>query len=223
MAPARDKKKGIVLLSGGMDSATVLFLAKNRGYDLTALIFDYHQSHHKEVECAKKLCRKAGTPYYLIKTGLPWTRSSLTRKNIPVELNRKLLNKKIPLTYVSGRNIIFLSYAVSCAESLNAANVFIGAHIHDYSGYPDCRPAFLRAFQKAAGLGTKRGMIRILAPLLNKSKKDIIATGISLGVPYAMTWSCYKGGKRPCGLCDSCRYRSQGFAALGVKDPLEKK
>ena len=220
MARPYAKKKGVILLSGGIDSATTLYFAKSKGYDLTALIFDYGQGHKKEVECAKKIARQNRVPYKFVSIVLPWIKSSLTCRDIAVPVNRRLTDKRVPSTYVSGRNIIFLSYAVSLAESINAGSIFIGAHIQDYSGYPDCRPEFIKAFEKAAGLGTKCPGIRVLAPLLRKSKKDIIRLGLSLGVPYGLTWSCYKGAKVPCGECDSCRYRMDAFKSLGLKDPV---
>jgi 7-cyano-7-deazaguanine synthase len=213
------KKKGVILLSGGVDSATTLYIAKKKGFSLTAVIFNYHQGHKKEIECAKKIARLNKVPYKVIVITLPWAKSSLTRKSMAVPLNRKLSDKAIPSTYVSGRNIIFLSYAVSLAESIKADSVFIGAHVEDYSGYPDCRPEFIKAFEKAAKLGVKNSSIKVIAPLLNKNKKEIIRLGIALGVPYEFTWSCYKGADRPCCECDSCRYRMNAFTALRLKDP----
>ena len=220
MEPERIKKKGFILLSGGADSATVLYFARSKGFDLTALIFDYGQGHKKEIECAKSLAKINDLGYRLVKTRLPWAKSSLTSKRIAVETGREPADKTIPRTYVSGRNIIFLSYAVSLAESVGAGTIFIGAHIEDYSGYPDCRPEFLSAFEQAASWGIKEPNMRIAAPLIKKSKKAIIRLGLSLGVPYELTWSCYKGGKRACGQCDSCRYRREAFESLGRSDPL---
>jgi 7-cyano-7-deazaguanine synthase len=213
-------KRGIILLSGGIDSAITLYWAQDKGYRLTALIFDYSQRHKKEIRCARDLAAGLGVPYYVIRTDLSWTKSSLTDTCLPIPRRRRLSIAAVPVTYVSGRNIIFLSYAFSLAESIRAQSVFIGAHIQDYSGYPDCRPGFLAKFQQAAGEGLKSRKIKIVAPLINKNKRDIIALGLKLGVPFDHTWSCYQGKKNPCGSCDSCRFRAEGFRALGLSDPL---
>ena len=216
-------RKGVILLSGGIDSAVTLYFAKNKGYRLKALIFDYNQRHKKEIECAKKIAGLNKIDYRLIKCDLSWARSSLTKKKLKVPWQRNLRGKDIPLTYVSGRNIIFLSYAASLAESIKAKAIFIGAHIEDYSGYPDCRPDFLNSFQKALNLGLREKGLRIVTPLLNKKKRDIIRMGKRFGVPFEYTWSCYEGKKLPCLRCDSCRFRTAAFSKLGLKDPLLKK
>lgn len=212
--------KAVILLSGGLDSATALYFAKKQGYRLTALIFSYHQRHKKEVESAKKIAALNKVAYHVIKISLGWTHSSLTDTKKGVPLNRNLAIHEIPSTYVAARNIVFLSYAFSLAESIGAKKVFIGAHIQDYSGYPDCRPQFLKAFEKAANAGMKQGDIKIEAPLINKSKKEIIQLGLKLGVPFQHTWSCYQGGSSPCKKCDSCRFRIKAFHQLGMEDPL---
>lgn len=213
-------RKGVILLSGGLDSAVTLYYAKKSGDKLTALIFDYNQRHKREVECAVRLAGLNNIKFYIIKINLDWTKSSLTNKKINVPLNRSLGNVKIPRTYVSGRNIIFLSYAASLAESIGAKSIFIGAHIQDYSGYPDCRKEFLKSFERALGQGLKNKDIKIIAPLLNKSKKEIIRLGQRLKVPFELTLSCYNGNVRPCLKCDSCRFRIRAFEELGMKDPL---
>ena len=213
-------KKGVILLSGGIDSAVTLYLAKSKGYRLKALIFDYGQRHAKEIERAKKIAYLNKVEYCLLKCDLPWAKSSLTDKKIKVSFQKKLGGGKVPLTYVSGRNIIFLSYAASCAESIKAKTIFIGAHIHDYPDYPDCRPEFLKSLQKALNLGIKDKGIKIGAPLLNKNKMEIVKMGRKLGVPFEYTWSCYNGGKLPCQRCDSCRFRMKAFRELGLRDPL---
>ncbi len=216
----KENNKGIVLLSGGIDSAVTLYLARKYGYHLIALIFDYGQRHHKEIESAKRIARFNRIPYKIIPIRLDWTPSSLTQKGQRVPFNRDLRSKKVPSTYVPGRNIIFLSYAVSLAESSDAGAVFIGAHVQDYSGYPDCRGEFLSSFEFAANKGLHHRGIRIIAPLIDKSKKEIVKLGADLGVPLDLTWSCYLGRAKPCMKCDSCRYRAQAFSQLNMKDPL---
>ena len=213
-------KRGIILLSGGIDSVTTLYFARKKGYKLIALIFDYNQRHKKEIRQAEKIARINKVECYRIKIDLAWTKSALTCKNIKVPLNRHLGSKKIPLTYVPGRNVIFLSYAFSLADSRQAKKIFIGAHIQDYSGYPDCRPEFLKKFELAVNLGIKQKGVKIVAPLIKKDKTGIIKMGRSLGVPFELTWSCYKGGEFPCLECDSCRFRIRAFENLGMKDPL---
>jgi len=221
-------KLAVVLLSGGLDSATVLYLAKARGYKCFCLIFDYGQKHRREIQSAKDIASLAKCAYRVLKISLPWKGSSLLDKceEIPrpaVKLGVQTVKKDIPSTYVPGRNIIFLSFALSYAEAIKAGAVFIGANALDYSGYPDCRPAFLRAFSKVAACGTKAGSsrsgIKICAPLVNKNKSQIIKLGASLKVPFASTWSCYRGGKSPCGRCESCFYRAKGFKEARLVDP----
>lgn len=218
--------KAVVLLSGGLDSAVTLYSALKKGYNCTCLIFDYGQRHKKEINYAKKIAVKAGCVYQLIKINLPWQGSSLLDNRIKISksalASKRQSAKKIPLTYVPGRNIIFLSFALSCAEAISAQAVFIGAHAQDYSGYPDCRPEFYRAFIKAAKAGTKTGVegkpIKIITPLINKNKSQIIKLGVKLDVPFEYTWSCYEGAESPCGTCDSCYFRAKGFKEAGLKD-----
>ena len=212
--------KAVILLSGGLDSTTTLYLAKNQGYALCAIIFDYNQRHKAEIDFAKKIAGLNNIEYHLVKIDLSWAKSSLTDDNIEVPHNRNLFYKEIPLTYVSARNIIFLSYAFSLAESISAKKIFIGAHIQDYSAYPDCRPEFFDGFQKAFNSGMKYQDIEIVAPLIDKSKKEIIEIGLNLGVPFQHTWSCYQGGELPCEKCDICRFRMKAFEELGMKDPI---
>lgn len=216
-------KKAVILLSGGLDSATTLYLAKEKGYQCFCLIFDYGQRHKKEINSAKKIAQAAGSIWQVIKIALPWKGSSLLDRRTPVSSIRYQVSG-IPLTYVPGRNIIFLSFALSYAEAIKAEAICIGANAIDYSGYPDCRPEFYQAFIQAARLGTKFAVegqpIRILTPLIQKTKAQIIKLGMKLGVPYALTWSCYEGGKLPCGKCDSCRFRAKGFREAGLSDPI---
>lgn len=211
-------------MSGGLDSAVTLYFARKKGFKCSCLIFDYGQRHRREIEAAKKIAQIAGCGYYIIKISLPWKGSSLLDKKISL-LKRPMTHdsrRAIPLTYVPGRNIIFLSFAFSYAEAIAAKAIFIGAHAQDYSGYPDCRPEFYRAFGRAADAGTKAGVegarIKIVTPLIHKNKAQIIRLGASLGVPFKMTWSCYRGGKRPCGKCDSCYYRMKGFKEAGISE-----
>jgi len=225
------RQQAIVLLSGGLDSAVALYVAKSRGLKCHCLIFDYGQRHKRELKSAKAIARKARCPWRILKISLPWKGSALLDKEAKIGASLKVQGydgkKKIPATYVPGRNIIFLSFALSFAESLGAVAIYIGAHSHDYSGYPDCRLEFFRAFRRLASLGTKTGIekkkISIFAPLLHKNKSQIIRMGNKLGVPIELTWSCYEGKARPCRKCDSCYYREKGFREAGLHDPLIKK
>ncbi len=222
-------KSAVVLLSGGMDSATSLAIAKEQGYEIVALTFAYGQKHRKELECAQNIARCFGVKEHLVITLMlgEHLKSSLTRSSmeVPEGRSREEMAGAIPNTYVPSRNIIFLSIAASIAESRGADAVFIAANSVDYSGYPDCTPEFMSSFQKVLDVGTKAGKegrgIRVEAPLLTKSKADIVREAVRLKVPLELTWSCYKGGSKPCGRCDSCLLRLEGFAKAGVKDPLE--
>ena len=224
----RAKAKAVVLLSGGLDSAVTLYYARKQGYSCACVSFDYGQRHSRELQAASRVARAAGCEHYKIRISLPWKGSSLLDKS--VGLPQRSAGKSpgvaaVPNTYVPARNIIFLSFAVSCAEAINAEAVFIGANAIDYSGYPDCRPAFYSAFRRSVLAGTKRGVekrpVKILTPLIRKTKAGIVKLGLDLKVPFGLTWSCYSGGKQPCGRCDSCFYRRKGFIEAGVTDPLE--
>jgi len=212
---ARDK--AVVLLSGGIDSTVTLYLVKKYRFGPYVLIFDYKQRHKKEILFAVNTAKRLKAPYKIVKIGFPWGGSALTDRKIKVPLTK---SRGIPVTYVPGRNLVFLSLAVSFAETIKAKKIFIGAHIQDYSGYPDCRPEFLESFSRTANLGIKHKGIKIESPLLDKGKTEIIKLGYSLGVDFSKTWSCYQGSKNPCGKCDSCRYRREGFKKAGFPDPL---
>ncbi|MCM8783098.1 MAG: 7-cyano-7-deazaguanine synthase QueC [Candidatus Omnitrophica bacterium] len=219
-------KKAIVLLSGGIDSTTSLYLAKKKGFEGFCLIFDYGQRHKREIESAKRIASLARCKYQVLKIDLPWKGSSLLdrRKDIPSSTHHTAL--KIPSTYVPARNIIFLSFALSWAETIGAEAIFIGAHAQDYSGYPDCRPEFYQAFRKIMTTGTRMGIegrfIKILTPLIDRTKAQIIKLARQLRVPFELTWSCYRGGRFPCGRCPSCYFRAKGFKEAGIIDPLIK-
>jgi len=202
-------KKAIVLLSGGMDSAVTLYIARKMGYKTYCLIFDYGQRHKKEVGFAKQLARIADSEYSVLNIRLPWGKSALLDKRTKVPENRR--SSGIPVTYVPARNTIFISFALSFAEAIEAKRIFIGANARDFSGYPDCRPLYFKRFNRLLKKATKAAGIRIEAPLLHKTKREIVEIGRRLGVPFELTWSCYKGGKGPCGRCDACRLREKGF------------
>jgi len=221
--------KAVVLLSGGIDSSTTLYIALKKGYECYALIIDYGQRHDREIKSALNVARRANCSQTKITDiKLPWAGSALLDKNIAIPGGRSTgeMAGDIPVTYVPARNIIFLSMAVSWAEVLGAEAVFIGANAVDYSGYPDCRPEFYKAFREAVSKGTKAGVegkeIKIVTPLIDLTKAQIVAEGMKLGVPYEYTWSCYKGGDCPCGECDSCLLRAMGFKKAGFADPALK-
>jgi len=221
----RGKPKAVVLLSGGLDSAVTLLLALREGYECRALTFDYGQRHRLEIARAARIAAEAGVALEVVKLELPWKGSSLLdrRERLPAERSADGISSGgIPTTYVPARNSIFLSFAASFAEAIGADAVFIGAHYEDSSGYPDCRREYLEAFDKAMGLGTKRGAEGRLAlkfPLADKTKAQIIRLGRSLGVPFQFTLSCYEGWEKPCMQCDSCVLRAKGFKEAGIEDP----
>ena len=220
-------KKAIVLLSGGLDSTTTLYYALNRDFKIYCLIFHYGQRHDKEVKTAVRMAKQTGCAYRVVRIPLPWKGSALLDKKISLPQRRRLDRigaLDIPATYVPARNIIFMSFAASFAESVGAQKIFIGANARDYSGYPDCRPEFFKAYSKVLECATRTGVegraIQIETPLVHKSKSQIIKMGLKLKVPYHLTWSCYRGGKLPCGVCDSCLLRKKGFTELKLRDPL---
>ena len=217
------KKQCIVLLSGGLDSATVLNIALKE-YEVTALIFDYGQRHKFEISAAKKIADLAKTPIKLIKIDLGQFGNSALTDNIEVPKNQEI-GKEIPVTYVPVRNTIFLSYALAYAEVNNIFDIFIGVNALDYSGYPDCRPEFIQAFEKMANEGTKFAQgnkkIKIHTPLISLTKAEIIKTGTELDVDYKLTHSCYDPSfdGLSCGECDACILRKEGFIKAGISDP----
>jgi 7-cyano-7-deazaguanine synthase len=214
------KKKAVVLFSSGLDSTTVLYYAMNKNFDCHCLIFNYGQKHSKEVKNAVKFAERLGLHYNVVKTSIPWDKSSLINKNINVPEHKIIKKGFVPSTYVPGRNTIFLSYAISYAETIKAEKIFLGINAVDFSSYPDCTPKYLKAMQYVMkALGTK---IEICAPIEKYSKGQIIKLGLKLKVPYEKTWSCYNGKYKPCGKCDSCKLRAKGFKEAGIDDPALK-
>jgi len=222
-------KKAIVLSSGGLDSTTVMAMARDDGYDLYALSFNYGQRHLFELEAAKKIAEVFNVKEHLVvKTDL--TRmggSALTAAiDVPKDRNVQTRTDEIPVTYVPARNTIFLSYALAWSEVLKTPHIFMGVNAIDYSGYPDCRPEYVHAFERMANLATRAGVegtfkIHIHTPLIHMTKADIIRKGTTLGVDYSLTHSCYDPNAQglACGRCDSCLLRKKGFAEAGVADP----
>lgn len=223
------KKKAVVLLSGGLDSATCVAIAQDQGYEVYALSFRYGQRHSVELEAADRIADHLSVAEH--KTAVIdltlFGGSALTADiDVPKDRNEGEMEADIPVTYVPARNTIFLSFALAYAEVVGAKNIFIGVNALDYSGYPDCRPEFIKSYEETANLGTKVGVtederIRIRTPLLNMTKAEIAATGTKLGVDYAMTISCYDPDTegRACGHCDSCLLRKKGFTEAGLQDP----
>ncbi len=226
-------KKSVVLLSGGLDSSTTFAIAKSEGFEVYALSFDYNQRHRKELESAGRVASALGARKHLvIRFDLREIGGSALTADIDVPTTP---SPHIPVTYVPARNTIFLSFALGWAEVLEAEDIFIGANAIDYSGYPDCRPEYLRAFEDMANLATKitvegKMKFRIRAPLISLKKSEIIRKGAQLGLDYSLTWSCYDpqpgpahdpDAVIPCGKCDSCIFRAKGFRETGITDPLQ--
>ena len=221
-------KKAICLLSGGLDSATCLALARREGYACYALSFDYGQRHRVELEAAARVARSLGAErHQVVEIGLDKFGGSALTADIAVPKARALdaMSQAIPLTYVPARNTIFLSVALAWAEVLESSDIFIGVNALDYSGYPDCRPEFIEAYERMANLATKAGVedrtrLRIHTPLIRLSKAEIIRLAAELGVPFALTHSCYdpRPDGSPCGECDACLLRRKGFAEVGIED-----
>jgi 7-cyano-7-deazaguanine synthase len=219
------EKKAVALLSGGLDSVTAAAIVARQGYRIYALTVSYGQRHFREIDSARLLAEWLDAVRHEV-IELPISellRSALTEIESNVEADQSAIGKCIPPTYVPARNTILLSMALAWSESLDADAVVIGANSIDYSGYPDCRPEFLEAFQTLISVATKKGVeghrIRLFAPLINMSKADIVRKAVELAVPIEKTWSCYRGGEKPCGVCESCLLRQRGFESAGIRDP----
>jgi 7-cyano-7-deazaguanine synthase len=230
MTEARNAPPAVVLLSGGLDSTTVLAIAKAEGFTPYALSFRYGQRHVVELDCARRVAQVLGAAgHVVVDIDLrQFGGSALTADiDVPKDRDAAAMAHGIPITYVPARNTIFLSFALAWAETLGAADIFVGVNALDYSGYPDCRPEYIEAFERMANLATRAGVegttrLKIHAPLIEMSKAQIIRRGLDLGVDYGITSSCYDpgAGGEPCGRCDSCALRAKGFAEAGVEDPL---
>ncbi|KLU59099.1 7-cyano-7-deazaguanine synthase [Peptococcaceae bacterium CEB3] len=219
-------RKAVILLSGGMDSSTVLYIAKSEGFELHAVSFDYGQRHVRELECAKAVAQEAGVKEHIVvRTNMDaWGGSALTDKGIDVPENEPHKDR-IPITYVPARNMIFLSFAASYAEAIGSQDIFIGVSEVDYSGYVDCRQEFIDAMESAINAGTVCAVqdgrkIKIHTPLIHMTKAAEIKLGLKLGVDYELTWTCYKGEELACGTCDSCTLRLKAFREAGYEDPI---
>lgn len=219
-------KKAIVLLSGGLDSTTALYLAKKQGFELYAITFQYGQKHDKELQCARAVAKAAGVREHKVVNFLlnQWHGCALTDPDMEIE-NGNIQRQDIPDTYVPARNMVFLSVAASWADALDITDIFIGVSEVDYSGYVDCREEFIRAMENAINLGTvlgaeKKQRITVHAPFMHMTKSEEVKLGMQLGVDFGLTWTCYRGGDKPCGTCDSCLLRSKAFEEADVKDPL---
>jgi 7-cyano-7-deazaguanine synthase len=223
-------RHAVVLLSGGVDSATALAVAQRDRFTASALTFRYGQRHIVEIEAARRVAAALGVSrHVVVDVDLRVFGGSALTGDVPVPKGRppETMGADIPVTYVPARNTIFLSFALAWAEVLGAGDIFIGVNALDYSGYPDCRPEYVEAYERMANLATKAGVagrtrLTIHTPLIRMTKAEIVRTGTALGVPYALTWSCYDPDRdgRPCGSCDACALRLRGFAEAGLTDPL---
>ena len=224
------RPKAVCLLSGGLDSSTTLGLARRDGFDCYALSFDYGQRHHIELESAARVAQSLGaTEHLVVRIDLRVFGGSALTSDLDVPKGRapNEMTADIPITYVPARNTVFLSFALAWAEVLNASDIFIGVNALDYSGYPDCRPEYIEAYERMANLATKAGVegrtrIKIHTPLIQLSKAEIVKLGAELGIDFGLTHSCYDPDVdgRPCGACDSCVLRRKGFAEAGIADPV---
>lgn len=224
------RPRAVVLLSGGLDSTTVLAIARAEGFDAYAMSFRYGQRHAVELERAREVARVLGAvEHVVVDMDLRQFGGSALTSDTPVPRDRDTaaMDSDIPITYVPARNTVFLSFALAWAETLGASDLFVGVNALDYSGYPDCRPEYIEAFERMANLATRAGVegtqrLKIHAPLMAMTKAEIVRRGIALGVDYGITSSCYDPGPRgePCGRCDSCALRAKGFSEAGLVDPL---
>ena len=220
--------KAVILLSGGLDSSTVLYQAHSDGCECYAISFDYQQRHRRELKSAQLVAQAAGVvQHQVVNFDLrQWGGSALTDNSLELPRDRDItqMSQNIPITYVPARNTIFLSFALAYAETIDANRVYIGVNALDYSGYPDCRPDYIQGMQEVFRLGTKQGRegqpIKIVTPLIDLKKTEIIELGNKLGVPWELTWSCYAGEEISCGVCDSCLLRLEAFSELGLRDPI---
>ncbi len=225
-SPTPDRPRAVVLLSGGLDSATAAAIAASEGFELYALTVEYGQRHACEIAAARAVARALGVARHVeLRVDLSAFGGSALTGAVDVPKDRDLAAEDIPVTYVPARNTVFLSLAMAWAEALGARDIVIGVNVLDYSGYPDCRPEFIEAFERLAVLATRAGVegapLRVHAPLILLTKAEIIRRGLALGLDYGLTHSCYDPDVtgRPCGHCDSCRLRAKGFAEAGVPDP----
>jgi len=233
LAMSADKKPAVVLLSGGLDSTTVLAIAQRQGFNVYAMSFNYGQRHVLELDCARRVAQAAGVAgHTTVDIDLRAIGGSALTSSMAVPKDRAVedMAHGIPITYVPARNTIFLSFALAWAEVLNAQDIFIGVNALDYSGYPECRPEYINRYEDMANLATRAGVegtqrLKIHTPLIALSKADIIRLGVGLRVDYSVTSSCYDPATngRPCGSCDSCQLRAKGFAEAGLMDPLLKR
>jgi len=220
-----EKPKAVVLLSGGLDSTTVMAIAHKKEYDLYPLTVIYGQRHQREIESAKAVAEHYGVAdrHIIVEVDSRLFKGSSLTENLEVPSDGVMDPNIIPNTYVPGRNTLLLSHALSYAESIGASFICYGANALDYSGYPDCRPQFVDAYQNLINMATKQttagNYLKLEAPLMHMTKAEISAEGLSLEAPLNLTWSCYKGGETPCGVCDSCRLRAKGFDEIGKSDP----
>lgn len=223
-------RKAVCLLSGGLDSSTCLAYARRDGFECYALSFDYGQRHHLELEAAARVAGALGAARHLVlRIDLRAFGGSALTSDLPVPKGRgaEQMGQEVPITYVPARNTVFLSFALAWAETLECSDIFLGVNAIDYSGYPDCRPEYIEAFERMANLATRAGVegrthVRIHTPLIRLTKAEIVKLGRELGVDFRLTWSCYDPDPRgrPCGACDSCLLRSKGFEEAGLADPL---
>ncbi len=216
--------KAVCLISGGMDSFVTAAIAREEGYHIYALSFDYGQKNHRELASAKRIAKSLQVVRHLIApVDLSWTHSALTDPAVAIP-HRLPGQHGIPSTYVPARNTIFISYGLAFAETVDAEAIFIGVNAIDYSGYPDCRPEYIAQFRRLIKLAVKKtvegGRIELKTPLLHLTKAEIVKKGLVLGLDFSLSWSCYRGGKKPCGQCPSCILRERGFHDAGLKDPL---